>query len=175
VGDRVSCEVRLDIPTTRTDERADQITCARGQYGKTARTGTSKEPNDHGFGAIVGVVPRRENACPCAACRFAQNLVSGVARSRLKVAPGGDADPRASHRHLKGAREVCCQVELGRGVGAQPMINAVRDELVAQPATQKSKHMQESHRVRPPAHCNEQPIALSEERGLSDRPRRKRE
>ena len=116
---------------------------------------------------MVGVVSGRDARRTRTRCCSAQCLEPMRPSSCLEVAARLDPGDRPVERHAELLREGLGLVELPLRVRAQPVIDAVGDELVPQRAPEARQHVQECHGVGAAADRHEHACRSSCRAGLS--------
>ena len=132
------------------------------------RAGAPEQTQEDGLGAVVGVVGGRDARDPDAGGLRAKGDEARRAGAGLEVAAGCDGDAGAPERHLELAGEGFRPVELSRGLRSQPVVDAVREQLVADGAAQAGQHVEQGHRIGASAHGREHACSPSEQPFVDD-------
>jgi hypothetical protein len=143
--DFVAPIVDVDVPSARPDERTDKIAMPRGEHGETERAGATQQAKQHRLGAVVGVVRGRDARSSCSNGRVAKGLQSGRAGPSLEVSAWPDPDVRAVEGDAERDGKALRIIELACGLRAQPVIDAVGDEIVAELGTEVGEDVEQSH------------------------------
>jgi len=152
VRDAMSADMGVHVGATGPDERPNAVAFVRGQDGQPPGSGAAQDPDEHGLGPIVGVVPGRDPVGADAGGGGTQRFPARGAGSRLEIAAGSDGDAGATEGHVEGAGESLGKIELCAGRFAQPVVDAVREQAERELGAQKGEHVQQGHRVRTAAH-----------------------
>jgi hypothetical protein len=173
--DMVSGKVRQNVGAARADERTDEVSGARGEDAEPGRACAAEQAQEDRLGPIVGVVRRGDRRCSGSTGRVAQGGVPSFARARLEIPAGRDADARPCERDAELAGDALGDVELGVGLGAQPVIDPVCDERVTDLRAKERENVKERHRVGPATDRCEHDVAALEEHVARDRASREGE
>ena len=122
-------QMREDVGPPRPDDRADQRAAARRQHREPAGAAASQQAHHHRLGPVIGVVRRGDQRAPGGSRRALQRVEAGPARPGLQVSAGFDPHARPIKAEVRGPGPSLRQVELGSGLGAQPVIDSVGDQL----------------------------------------------
>jgi hypothetical protein len=159
----VAIEVREHVRSPRAQQRTDEHGRLPGeafgqrdgerrdrrQHREAARAGAAEQAQEPRFRAIVGGVAGgdRDRARRC--CGRCEGLEARYPRSLLEVSSGRDLELRDRERDADGRGDLLGESELGRGFGAQAVIDAVRDDLVPDALAEQREHVEERRRVGP--------------------------
>lgn len=172
-GEVVAGKMCVDVGARRVDQRADErpVFRARRQDGEARGARAAKQAQEEGLGAIAGVVRRRDDRGAGARGGGEESVVARVARARLKVAARLHDDARARERDAEATREALGEIELGGRLGPQAVVDAVRDERVAELIAEEREDVEERDRVGAAAHGDEHARAAGETRRAEERVR----
>jgi hypothetical protein len=160
VRDRVPSDVRQDRGFSRPHERANEGRVPGGENGEPRGRRAAKEPHEHGFGAIVGVMGGRDERGARRDRRSEERRTPGVARARLQIPPRRHIHCRAGEGDAQPFRERARRAELGGGLLAEAVVHAVGDQTeggraAAAFVAQVRENVEEGHRIGASAHRDE--------------------
>ncbi len=133
------------------------------QGAEVPRARAAEHSHEHGLGAVVGVVTRRDPARAGVAQRLPRAPPTGPPARAPAGCRRARRRPRPPEWHVERAREGLGQVELSRGLRPEPVVDAVGEESEGELPPQEPEHVEERHRVGPAAHGDEDGVTPRDE------------
>jgi hypothetical protein len=140
-------EMEHDVRACCANERSDALAGSRRQDGKAARSRAAKQSQKYGFGAVVGVVRRREKAGRARNASGLERRVAGGTGARLEVSAGRERNARARKRHSDALGKTSSELELVGRLRPETVIHGVRNQLEVEFFAQVREHVEKRHRV----------------------------
>lgn len=146
----VAPDMGQDVDPPCREEGADEVPCSEGQHGQACRRCPTKDADEHGLGAIVGVMTGGDDGTPLGPGGVAQGLVPCGSGPGLEVGRAGgprQGDAGSAEGNAELPRQRCCQRELVGRVGPQAVVDAVGHHRKAVARGQRGEDVEERLRV----------------------------
>ena len=164
----MTLEVEQNVGATRPNQRPNEKSRSWRQHGDPTNTRASNETHDQRFGAIVGGVTGRDRRRTDGGSGFAEMRVANFACTRLEIPPRLDVGDRPGKRNPERLRELGGEIELGHGILAKTVVDAVGRETKAASPRHDSERVEKRARVGAPGASDEHEFSLVRERVLAD-------
>jgi hypothetical protein len=126
VAKRTALGVGLDLGAVRSNQWTKEILGRGREHGKPLNGSAAEDSDQNGLGAILEVMPRRDESRRNPRGKVSQRGVASVAGAGLEVSSALDDKLDLVKRDAAGARELLGQCELQRRFRTQPVIDPAR-------------------------------------------------